>query len=397
MGDLSKQIRPMTYSLSEYGSMIVDKVRMDPYAFALKAAIKSDSIVLDIGAGTGIHSLLACKFGARRVYAVEINDAIHLGRELAEVNGYADRIKFIQDLSTRVVLPERVDVIVSDLRGVLPLLGSHIPSIIDARQRHLKEGGALIPRRDFMWIALVEARNVYSDIVEAWDHPYGLPMEPAKRIALNSWSHDNTESIRAANLLTIPQKWADLNYSTIIDPNVECSDMLFKTSRNGTAHGWLAWFDAELAEGIGFSCGPEESKIAEVYGRGLFPLSKPVAIAEGDSVNLTIEAKLIDKEYEWRWHTRIVSREDPGLEKADFVQATDFDSVLRADRIAELVSNNRPSLVEETQIDSFVLGRLDGKSSYKEIAAATRRAFPERFVDDLDVLKYVYGLIHEYL
>jgi protein arginine N-methyltransferase 1 len=386
----------MTYSLIEYGAMIADKARMDPYAFALKAAVKPDSVVLDIGAGTGIHALLACKFGARRVYAVETNDAIHLGRELAEVNGYADRIEFIQGLSTRITLPERVDVIVSDLRGVLPLFGSHIPSIIDARERLLKPGGVLIPRRDSLWIALVDARNVYSDIVEAWDHPYGLRMEPAERIVLNSWSEDNTETIRTANLLAAPQQWAVLDYSSIDDPNVARSDMLFNASRSGTAHGWLVWFDAELADGVGFSCGPDEAKIAEVYGRGFFPLNEPVMVAEGDSISLTIEAKLIDSEYEWRWNTLIESREDPGLAKADFEQASDFDNVLRADRIAEFVSGDRPSPTEEAQIDGYILGMLDGKSSYKEIAADTRRNYPDRFKDYLGALKYVYGLVQEY-
>ena len=46
------------YSLNDYGSMIADRARMDPYAYALKAAIGPDSVVLDIGAGTGIHALL---------------------------------------------------------------------------------------------------------------------------------------------------------------------------------------------------------------------------------------------------------------------------------------------------------------------------------------------------
>jgi protein arginine N-methyltransferase 1 len=386
----------MTYSLIEYGSMIADKERMEPYVYALKAAIKPDSVVLDIGSGTGIHALLACKFGARQVYAIEPNAAAHLGRELAEVNGFADRIDFIQDLSTRVTLPERADVIVSDLRGVLPLFGSHIPSIIDARKRHLAPGGILIPKSDTLWVALVEARNVYTEIVKPWDHPYGLPMEPAKQIALNRWDDANTETIRAANLLTTPQQWATLNYSTIMDPNVGCSDIHIEAKRDGTAHGWLIWFDTELAEGIGFSCGPEEAKITEVYGRGFFPLLEPVSIAEGDTISLTIEADLIDKEYEWRWHTRILSKEDPGLVKAEFKQATDSDSVLSPKRIAEYVSNDRPSLVEDGRIDRFILERMDGTTTNKEIAAQTRKRFSKRFKDDRDALIYVYELSRQY-
>jgi protein arginine N-methyltransferase 1 len=386
----------MTYSLSEYGSMIADQERMDPYVFALKAAIKPDSVVLDIGAGTGIHALLACKFGARQVYAIEPNDAAHLGRELAEANGFAERIDFIQDLSTRVTLPERADVIVSDLRGVLPLFGSHVPSIIDARKRHLAPGGILIPKSDTLWVALVEAPNVYEDIVKPWDHPYGLPMEPAKKIALNSWSDTDTETVRTANLLTTPKQWATLNYFTIIDPNVRCSNMRLKVTRDGKAHGWLIWFDTELAEGIGFSCGPEEARITEVYGRGFFPLLEPVSMVEGDAITLTVEADLIDKEYEWRWHTRIHSQEDPRLVKADFKQATDSDNVLSRNRIAENASNDRPSLVEEGQIDRFILGSMDGTTTNKEIAAHTRKRFPKRFKDDRDALQYVYEISRQY-
>ena len=147
----------MVYNLNDYGRMIADQVCMDAYARALKAAVTPNSVVLDIGAATGIHALLACKFGARQVYAVEPNDAIHLAREVAVANGFGGQIDFIQDLSTNVVLPEPADIIVSDMRGVLPLFGQHIPAIVDARQRHLATGGLLIPQRDTLWVALVEA------------------------------------------------------------------------------------------------------------------------------------------------------------------------------------------------------------------------------------------------
>ena len=74
-------LQPMDYSLGDYAAMLDDHVRMDAYAYALKLAVRPDSIVLDIGTATGIHALLACKFGAKKVYAVESNDLIQLARE----------------------------------------------------------------------------------------------------------------------------------------------------------------------------------------------------------------------------------------------------------------------------------------------------------------------------
>src|SRR5207249_1033056 len=118
------------YRVEHYGRMIADDVRMGGYARAMEELLKPDSVVLDIGTGTGICALLACRLGARHVYAIEPADVIGIAREAARENGFSDRIEFIQNISTQVTLAERADLIVSDLRGVLPLSEQHIPSII---------------------------------------------------------------------------------------------------------------------------------------------------------------------------------------------------------------------------------------------------------------------------
>ncbi len=312
------------YNLDDYGAMIADKARMDPYVYALKAAVKPDSIVLDIGAATGIHALLACKFGARKVYAVEANDAIHLAQELAQENSFAERIEFIHDLSTNITLPQQANIIVSDLRGVLPLFGQHIPSIIDARRRHLAPGGMLIPKRDTFWVALAEGREAYNELVKPWDSPYGLKMESAKQHILNSWSDNNTELFKLNDLLIEPQIWTVLDYTTIENANTSSPDIIQKAKRDGTAHGLLLWFDAEIAAGIGFSNAPGSEKGTEVYGRAFFPLLKPVPIVSGDTIRLNIEAELIDNCYIWRWHTRIYNQDNLTAIKADFQQFTEM-------------------------------------------------------------------------
>ena len=156
------------YSLHFYGEMIANAPRVEPYVEALRRSVTPDSVVLDLGCGQGLFALLACRFGARRVYAVEPDNVINIAREAAVANGCAERIEFFQSMSTEVTLPERATVIISDLRGVLPLFQQHIPSLIDARQRLLAPGGAFIPRRDTLWAALVETPEQYEEIVGPW-------------------------------------------------------------------------------------------------------------------------------------------------------------------------------------------------------------------------------------
>src|SRR5688500_11343183 len=102
------------YSIGRFGEMMADHARMDAYTAALKRAVTPGCTVLDLGTGTGIFAMLACRFGAGRVVAIDPDDSLNVAREAAEANGLADRIEFIQALSTEVVLPEPVDLMISD-------------------------------------------------------------------------------------------------------------------------------------------------------------------------------------------------------------------------------------------------------------------------------------------
>lgn len=384
------------YNLDEYGNMIADKVRSDAYAHALKRAIKPDSVVLDIGAATGIHTLLACKFGARRVYAVESNPAIHLAHELATANGFADRIVFIHDLSTNITLPERADIVVSDLRGVLPLFTNHISSLVDARTRHLAPGGLVIPQRDTLYIALVEAPQLYRDIVSPWNEPYGLKMDAARTIALNRWSDAGTELLRERNLLAEPLQWAALDYATITKPDVQMVEVGQTIMRDGTAHGLLVWFDSELVEGVGYSNRPNSKNVTEVYGRAFFPILEPVPVVVGDLVTVSLEAELRNGNYVWNWRTHVQAQSDRAVIKADFVQSTAFAGILDSERIAMMMVDNRPILPLDGQVDHFILGLITGQHTLATIAAQTHARFPSRFADDKAAMIYVYELAQLY-
>jgi len=344
-------------------------------------------VVVDIGAGTGIFSLLACHYGARRVYSIEPNDAIAVAQASAQVNGFADRIVFIQDLSTRITLPEPVDVVVSDIRDILPLFGHHLPSIIDARKRFLRPGGAQIPQCDHLWVTPVEAPDEYErKVLGHHPNPYGVSLEAASRYTCNS---RHKVSFKPEQFLAEPQIWTTLDYTTLETNNVSAT-VNWTAARSGLCHGLAAWFEAELAEGISFTTAPGQP--VTVYGHTFFPWHAPVDLTAGDLVTVTLKADLVGNDYVWRWDSRVNDQKSPQQVKASF-QQSDFLGTPRIPahfrkRSAQFV----PNLNEEGQIERFIFTLIDGHTSLHAIAQLLCERYPERFKREQDAIVRVAGV-----
>jgi protein arginine N-methyltransferase 1 len=379
------------YSLHDYGTMIRDRDRTDAYTRALEHVIRPDSVVLDIGAGSGILSLLAARAGARRVFAVEPEDIIELARAFAAANGFGDRVAFLQAVSTRVALPEPVDVVVSDIRGVLPLHRLHIPSVVDARERHLADVGRLIPSRDTLWAAPAELASIYEDRIASWEERlYGLDVSTARALAANAWRRI---SAPADALLADPERLAVLDYRSISSPDVKSSAESAAT-RPGTLHGVVVWFDAELADGVGFSNAPGEPQ--KIYGQAFFPVLAPVNLAPGDVISFDFSASLFGDEYVFRWDTRVTDPSRPSRPKAAFRQSTLFASPLSSATLASRREDYAPKPTQDGEAVAFVLERADGRRTLGDLSGDARARFPERFRSTADALGFVTDVTRKY-
>ena len=380
------------YSVSAYGSMIRDTIRMDAYVSALRQAMQPGCTVVDIGTGTGIFALLACQFGAAHVHAIELSDAIHVAREIATANGYAERITFHQGLSTDINLPQKVEVIISDMRGSLPLLGNHLPSIIDARNRFLAPGGTLIPLRDHLFAGLVEAPQLYQSITEPWEvNRYGLNMTAARRIVANTFlSHERRKGWR---LLAEPACWATLEYATLASPHVS-GNLSIPVTQAGTAHGFMVWFDGILADGIGFSNAPDQPEL--VYGTSFLPLAQPVSVASGDTVSLSLHAQLVEEQYMWSWETHVAGSGEGSPLKARFHQST-FDGVpVSLEKLRKRAADHVPVRNDKGVLDQYVLTLMDGSHSLESITTQVMEQFPGRFASLKEALAAVSKLSLRY-
>lgn len=372
------------YSITGFGSMVADTIRMTAFARALQQAIRPSTVVLDIGCGTGIMSLLACKYGARQVYAIEPDDAIVIAQANAQANGYADRIHFFQSLSTKATLPEPADLIVSDLRGILPLFGMHIPAIIDARKRLLRPGGIQIAQSDRLWAAPVDMPGTYKKLVQG-HHPneFGVNLEATQRYTSCSL---RKVSVNEVELLARAECLGTLDYTKIETSDHE-GNLSWTVARNGTCHGIVCWFDCTLIEGVSFSNAPGLPEL--IYGQEFFPWPEPVPVQEGDTIKASIKANLVHGEYVWRWDSQVIGALNPGKARIAFQQSDFFARPLAPAQLRKRSSAFIPSLGEEGEIDRHILNLMDGRNSIQEIARQVQKRFPGKFTSDQEALDRV--------
>lgn len=370
------------YSLEAYGDMITDHVRFDAYARALRQCIRPGDVVLDIGTGTGIFALMAARLGARHVYGLETSDAIQLGRECAAASGLADVTTFFQGSSTAFDPPEPADVIVSDLRGVLPLHGGHISTIIDARRRLLKPGGRLVPLRDTINTAVVSSPAIYQRLIAPWDgRPLGLDLGPALRLATNRWSN---AAVSASDLISAPAELFTLDYGSIAAPNAAGGARL-AIEQEATAHGLVVWFDALLAEGVSLTTAPGAPRL--VYGHAFFPWPQPTMLQVGDEVAVDLRADLVGGHYEWRWRSRIHDR--AGSPRLAFDQSTLSGRTLSLDRLRRRAGDARPQPSAEGRALALVLGMFDGVQDLTAVSDTLTAQLPEQFPTQREALDFV--------
>jgi len=359
------------YNLEQFANMFSDPVRMDAYRGAIAKYVQPGSVVVDLGCGPGIFALLACKAGARRVYAIDLNGIVDFGRHLAFANGMADRVHFFCGDSRQIHLPERADVIVSDVRGALPLHSHSIGTMEDARNRFLLPAGLLLPSSDTLVCALVEHDKLYREIIDAWKSVPNLDLSSGLPLALNNMY---SERLEPNHVISRPQRWFRLDYALDAQPRA-ISTFQLMVSRDSTAHGLGLWFETELGQGFGYSTAPGTGD--RVYGHKFLPFLEPVSLREGEACCVTLAAHLVSGDYIWQWETHV-----PGTKvrpEVHFRQSTFYGSVLSQSYLKKHASEFVPVLSETGLAERWLLQNMDGRRALEQIATEAADLFPHVF------------------
>jgi precorrin-6B methylase 2 len=228
--------------------MLGDRTRLSAYDRALGQAVRPGDVVVDVGAGTLILSLLALRHGARHVYAIEGDPEVAgLARVVAEDNGLRGRLTLIQGDARSVELPEMADALVSEMMGNLGPEEEMAEVVAAVARRNLKPSGRVVPAR---LETRLQAIQFASEGWGVWDDDFwGWSLSAVQDYAPSAAQlHFFTrEPVR----LSAPAAVAD---EIIGRPPAGVSeDVELEIVEPGTLHAIAGYFVATLADGIELS------------------------------------------------------------------------------------------------------------------------------------------------
>lgn len=298
--------------LDFYRVLLADSVRTLAYREALRRSVSSDEVVLDLGSGIGILAFFACEAGARRVFAVEMEHVADTAFLLARHLGYGERIEVFHGHSTKINLPERASILVTETLGVLGFDEGLLGSVIDARNRLLRPDATLIPRRVTASLVPVELPTEHGEHVAWWsERQYGFDFSPLRMFSSNVLYR---AQIEPASFLSSPDQVIDLDLGTVARPAVSgsCS---FLAERDGVLHGFGGWFTATLGPDLTLTNGPPD---ATHWGQAFLPFERPIAVARG--ARITVELESYDGQA-WRWRGTVQSTVDVKFDQTTWLKS----------------------------------------------------------------------------
>jgi predicted RNA methylase len=363
-------------------SMTLDSLRNAAYAQALAKVITPESVVLDLGAGLGIHGLLAAKLGAKRVYLVEPEDIISVAAQIARANGFGDRIHCLQGKIEEVNLPEQVDVIVSVFTGNFLLEEDLLPSLFYARDKYLKPGGVLIPQAAVMEAVPVCASKLYQKEIESWSDPHmGIDHSSARMYASQSVYY-YSKNLDKAHYLATPASLltSDFNYANSTYCQTEAQ---YTIAESGVCHGFAGWFKMQLGE-TWLSTAPQEPPLH--WSSAFLPLDPPIEMKAGEEITFKLQRP---PNGDWTWEVR--------TDQTHQVRSTFFSVPRSIKNLKKIAWDYQPQINDKGKAALYVLSHSNGTLSVEELSQHLAQGYPHLFAEPHSAINFIQSLVIRFL
>ena len=289
--------------------MLLDDTRTLAYRSAL-LTLSNNKRVLDVGTGTGILTLFAVQGGASSAVAIEASEPLApLAQSLLAANDPNKIANLFKGRSESYQTNEPFDIIVSEWMGYALLFENMLPSVLHVRDRLLKPGGAMVPRRATMSLGFASARTSYHLLGHrqatpakdmAWGDVYGMDFsevgrrwhaEELKTATVMHMSSATPTFERNPDILTTDAVFVDLDLQTCSSDDLEftrpfrvdvvstdaAQSMPTNTPHPNSLHSCALWFATELADGIWLDTSPHGADTH--WGQVVLQLPEPIVDA----------------------------------------------------------------------------------------------------------------------
>lgn len=272
--------------------MLKDYVRLAAYRRAIERVVTPESVVLDLGCGTGILSFFAVQAGAKKVYAIEKRpDILQLAKTIAEDNGMADRIEFLEGASSTIKtnqLDPQPTVMISEILANGIMEENIMEFTMDARDRLLAPNATLCPHRldicAFVYESQIKQDKAFE--VDEFQDLYGINFSSLKEILCHKSSlgldHYNPHLMNALSEPTIVHSIDLQSY----DNSIFSKKIDLTTNRTGKVTGYCIFFKVWLDENTTLTNSPFAPKTHWTQMQYTLPTGVPVQ--EGDTLTFEL-------------------------------------------------------------------------------------------------------------
>lgn len=361
--------------------MALDRTRNRAYFEALRRVVTPDSVVLDLGAGTGVLGLMAARLGARRVYLVDPEDIIDVAAEITEANGLARVVECVRARIEDVRLDEPPDIIVSVLTGNFLVTEDLLETLFFARDHLLKPGGTLVPSEAAMEAVPVSAPELHDQDIAGWSSvEHGVDLSAARRYAANTVYYRSTE-VRQARWLAEPRELYRLDFARDHYGGVHAR-ITTEIHTSGTCHGWAGWFRMRLG-GEWLSTSPRGA--AMHWTPAFLPADPPVPVEEGERVTFALD-RMPFGDWNWRMESRAGCREHTTL----------LGAPLSVDLIRRAALDYAPALTDDGRVLLQVLTACDGHTTVDALATQLLAAHATQFASVEEARRAILRIVRRY-
>ena len=273
-------------SLEQQRWMVSDRPRTDAFAAAIKEVVKPGDVVIDVGAGTGVLSILAAKAGARRVIGVEKSGMAQYAKELIEQNKLSDRIEIFHGAAENLKIDESADVIISEWLGHMAFVENMFQSVKHVRDIYLKPDGIMLPSSVNLFLAPIDNQDLFYDC--------GPGFWQKKNIHEINFSHLTERELQMghSSKLKIPDNFLLSDGVSIKKFKTDIAksgdewggDFVdFIIQRDGELNGFVGWFSTELSKNITLDTSPKHPTTH--WEQTYFPFH-PIKVKAGQKIRV---------------------------------------------------------------------------------------------------------------